>query len=201
MNRFDQVAGEWDADPQKVERAQAVAAAIRARLPRGRALRGLEYGAGTGLLGLALADAFAHLTLADVSDGMLAVAREKIAAAGLAHVEARRLDLLADPLPKERWDVVFSLMALHHIPDTAAILRRWQAALTPGGMLFVCDLDQEDGSFHRYAFHGHRGFDREALAGLAEEAGFRQIDFATPYVIRRGDRAYPLFLLRAVKSG
>lgn len=199
MNHFDQAAQTWDADPQKVERARAVAAAIRARLPHGRSLRALEYGAGTGLLGLALADAFAALTLADISTGMLDVARQKVAALGLLHVQVQALDLLREPLPDSRWDVIFSLMALHHIPDTAAILERWYDALTPGGMLFVCDLDAEVGSFHRYAFDGHHGFERTALAALAAEAGFRQIAFDTPYVIRRAERQYPLFLLSAVK--
>lgn len=200
MNHFDQAASTWDADPQKVERARAVAAAIRARLPRTRPLRALEYGAGTGLLGLELADAFAELTLADVSAGMLDVARQKVAARGLKHVRVQTLDWLRDPAPAARWEVIFSLMALHHIPDTAAILERWQAALSPGGLLFICDLDAEDGSFHRYAFDGHRGFDREALAALARQAGFQQIAFDTPYVIQREERAYPLFLLSAVKS-
>ncbi len=88
-------------------------------------------------------------------------------------------------------------MTLHHIPDTAAILRAWHVALRPGGWLFICDLDAEDGSFHRYDFDGHHGFARPALAELTRAAGFTAITFETPYVIQRETRRYPLFLLTA----
>ncbi len=93
MSHFDQAARTWDADPMKQERAQAVAQAIRRRLPpESVRWRALEYGAGTGLLSFALADAFAAITLADVSEGMLEVAREKIAAEGLSHLSTEKLD-------------------------------------------------------------------------------------------------------------
>lgn len=197
---FDQSAPHWDADPMKRKRAEAVAAAMRPWLSSGRRLTALEYGAGTGLLSFALRDDFAQITMADVSEGMLAVARDKIAAGGWSHMQVRKLDLTTDPLPDERWDVIYSLMTLHHIPDTAAILRQWAALLNPDGLLFVCDLDREDGSFHKYEFHGHHGFDREKLADLAKQAGFVDIRFETPFVIERGKRKYPLFLLIARKN-
>ncbi len=200
MSHFDQAARSWDADAMKRERARVVAAAIRRHLPAGRRLRALEYGAGTGLLSFALADDFAAITLADVSPGMLEVAQEKVVRRAAAHIAVRPLDLMQGPLPPDRWDVIYSLMTLHHIPDTAAILQRWFALLNPGGLLFICDLDAEDGSFHRYDFHGHHGFDRQALAELARQAGFVQPRFETPYIIQRDEKTYPLFLLIAEKA-
>ena len=56
---------------------------------------------------------------------MLEVAARKIAAAGDERMRAVKLDLLTDPLPDRRYDIVFSAMTLHHIPDTQAILRRF----------------------------------------------------------------------------
>ncbi len=200
MKHFDAGARRWDEDPMKQARARAVAAAIRKYLPAKRALRALEYGAGTGLLSFALIDDLAAITLADVSDGMLTVAREKISDRAAAHMDVLKLDLTQEPLPSERWDVIYSLMTLHHIPDTADILRRWYALLNPGGRLFICDLDKEDGSFHRYDFQGHYGFERDVLANLAAQAGFRRVSFETPYTIHRDDKNYPLFLLIAEKE-
>ena len=77
----------------------------------------LEYGAGTGLLGFMLRDRFADLTLADISEGMLEVATRKVAAARDPHVRAVKLDLMTE-MPPDRYDVIFSAMTLHHIPDT-----------------------------------------------------------------------------------
>ena len=50
----------------------------------------------------------------------------------------------------ERFDLVYTLMTLHHIPDTAKILGSFQALLQPGGVLCIADLDKEDGSFHSH---------------------------------------------------
>ncbi len=75
---FDAEARAWDANPLRVARAQAVAAALRASLPLHPALRALEYGCGTGLLSFALYPDLRHITLADSSPGMLAVVADKI---------------------------------------------------------------------------------------------------------------------------
>ena len=131
---FDARAATWDDDPAKVERAHAIAEAIVREAPLARSMDALEYGAGTGLVGFMLRPHFADVTLADLSDGMLAVAAKKIAAAGEAHMRAIKLDLLADPLPDRRYDIVFSAMTLHHIPDTRAILRRFREVLREPGL-------------------------------------------------------------------
>jgi ubiquinone/menaquinone biosynthesis C-methylase UbiE len=77
---FDDKARTWDSDPIKRERALAVAAAIRQRVPLARDWRALEYGCGTGLLSFALHAELGQMTLADSSSGMLAVLAEKITA-------------------------------------------------------------------------------------------------------------------------
>lgn len=203
MRSFDERAADWDADPGRVARARAVALRIAAMVPLSPTMTALEYGCGTGLLGFALAPSLGALTLADSSEGMLAVLRQKIAAAPAPNMTAIKLDLTTDPLPPARYDVVLTLMTLHHVPDTARILRDFYALLEPGGYLALSDLDREDGAFHGADFTGHRGFDREALAGLAEAAGFREIQFATPFTVTKtvnGEaRAFPLFLMTAHK--
>ncbi len=75
---FDQRAKTWDDDPMKAARAQAVADAIRARVPLAPTMTGLEYGCGTGLLSFALHPNLGRIALADNSAGMLAVLQQKI---------------------------------------------------------------------------------------------------------------------------
>jgi ubiquinone/menaquinone biosynthesis C-methylase UbiE len=198
---FDARAATWDDDPTKIARARAIADAILREAPLDDSMVALEYGAGTGLLGFMLRHRLADLTLADVSDGMLDVAKKKIAAAGDAHVRAVKLDLLSGPLPDHRFDVVFSAMTLHHIPDTDSILRRFGEVLKRPGLLLIADLDTEDGAFHGEGFDGHLGFDRAELAKKARAAGFASVRFITACEMTKavagGQRTFPIFLMIA----
>lgn len=198
---FDARAKNWDADPAKVERAAAVAREIRSRVPLRPGMAALEYGCGTGLLSFALQPFPGTITLADSSPGMLAVLREKLAVAAVENMTPMRLDLLADPLPAERYDLLYTLMTLHHLGDPEAVLGKFFSLLRPGGVLCIADLDREDGSFHGAGFSGPHGFDRQQLAEQVRRAGFSEVDFSTPYHVRRqvegGLRSFPLFLLVA----
>ncbi|NTW85715.1 MAG: class I SAM-dependent methyltransferase [Holophagaceae bacterium] len=193
MSEFDARAGTWDQDPAKVARALTVGRAIAEALPLA-GLRVLEYGCGTGLLGFALQPQAAWVSLADTSEGMLAVLRAKIAAAGAANMSPLRLDLLTEPLPEARFDLVCSLMTLHHIPDTQGILDRFCKVLAPGGWVALADLDAEDGSFHGPEAEVHRGFDREAFRAQLTRAGFHNIHLETVCEVDKDSRRYPVFL-------
>jgi len=198
---FDARAATWDDDPTKVERAQAVADEIVARVPLSPTMRSLEYGCGTGLLSFMLRARLGDITLADVSEGMLAVAAGKIAAAGDASMRAVKLDYFVDPVPARAFDVIYSLMTLHHVPDTTGILERFRTALAAPGFLCIADLDTEDGSFHGAGFDGHLGFDRSELAAKARQAGFASVEFTTAHTMTKavgsGHRRFPIFLMVA----
>lgn len=201
---FDSRAKIWDADPMKTARAEAVAQEIGAQVALTPQMTALEYGCGTGLLSFALRAKLKHITLADSSRGMLAVLDEKIKSGAIANMTALRLDLACDPLPDERFDLIHSLMTLHHIDDTDAVLRALHALLKSPGTLCLADLDSEDGSFHGADFSGHPGFDRETLQRQASEAGFRNIRFTTVFTIRKalatgGEKDFPVFLMVAEK--
>lgn len=201
---FDNKAREWDSNPVFQDRANRIADAIRAAVPLSTSMAALDYGCGTGLLSFPLKDALGRITLKDSSVGMLDVLREKIATQGVTNMTVRQADLTADPLPKERYDLIYSAMTLHHIPNTEHILAIFHALLNPGGVLCIADLDQEDGSFHGPGFDVHHGFDRTNLAAKAGKAGFGPVSFSTVFEIIKpqadGERAYPVFLMVARKG-
>jgi len=197
---FDAKAKTWDDDPMKTERARKVAEQIRSRVPLTSEMTGFEYGCGTGLLSFALQQDLGQITLADSSDGMLEVLKEKIAASGIGNMHPRKLDLTSDPLPTDRFDLIYSLMTFHHINDTDRVLRDLRTLLKSPGYLCVADLDREDGSFHGAGIDVHHGFDRDELKRKVERAGFINISFSTAFWITKGGREYPVFLLIAEKA-
>lgn len=191
---FDEKAATWDDDPAKRERAEAVAAAIRAAVPLDASMRLLEYGAGTGLVTQALRDAVGPVTLADTSAGMRDVMQSKIDAGAITDARIWDLDLAGSPAPDETFDLIVTVMALHHIDDLATVLAGFAAMLAEGGHLCVVDLDAEDGSFHGHDFHGHNGFERAELATALTGAGFTDVTFTDCCHVVRDGVSYPVFL-------
>jgi ubiquinone/menaquinone biosynthesis C-methylase UbiE len=202
---FDTKARQWDENPVFRERGLKIAEAIRKAVPLNKNMSALDYGCGTGLLSFPLKDELGAILLADSSSGMLDVVREKIAAQGVTHMTPVKLDLLADPPPAQRFDLIVTSMTLHHVPDTDHILRVFHDLLSPGGYLCIADLDTEDGSFHGIEVDVHHGFDRTNLGRRAEQAGFADVQFQTVFSIAReresGTRDYPVFLMTARRAG
>lgn len=198
MSDFDARARTWDQDAAKLERAARVAEAIRDHVALRRTDSVLDYGCGTGLLGFALLPHVGHVTMADTSREMLSVVAEKVAAGNTPNVVTAHLAPDATRLPGGPYDLACTLMTLHHVPDTDAILAQFHAAIRPGGHLCVADLDAEDGSFHGEGFDGHDGFDRADLGRRLQRAGFSDVRFATAFQVVKGAgvhaRKYPVFL-------
>lgn len=204
MTNFDERAKDWDSDPDKVARARAVARTIRRAIPLSKKMKALEYGCGTGLLSFALQSDLGPITLADTSQGMLDVLKEKIAASDVTNMKPIRLDLTSDPLPLETYDLTYSLMTLHHIRDVNDMLIKFRELLIPRGFLVVADLDREDGSFHTDGSTDvHLGFDRDELQKIVESIGFENVSFSTAYEIKKQigneQKKFPVFLMTAQK--
>ena len=202
---FDSQARQWDDNPLFRERGQKIADAIRQAVPLSRTMRALDYGCGTGLLSFPLKDELGAILAADSSAGMLEVLAGKIAAQGVTNVTPLKLDLLADPPPARRFDLIVTAMTLHHVPDTDHILAVFHDLLHPGGTLCIADLDHEDGSFHGPEVDVHHGFDRADLSARAGKAGFADVRFQTVFSIAKeggsGMRDYPVFLMTARRAG
>lgn len=183
---FDEAARTWDT-PEKVERSRVIARAIAEAVPLEPAWDALEYGCGTGQVTWHLADLLRHVTLVDTSEGMLDVVRARLAEDPSPKFSVAKLDLSAEPAPPVTYDLVYSVMALHHIPDVSRVLDEFHATLKPGGWLAVADLDADpEGHFHGHDHDGHHGFDRDELAARMVASGFDQPTFTVATTITRG---------------
>lgn len=192
---FDDRAATWDDDPQHAARAASIAAAVIDAVSPGPTTRLLEYGAGTGLVSQALRGHVGPITLADTSSGMRAVIRSKIDAGALGAATVWDTDLATAPAPGgAEFDLIVTVMTLHHIVDVAPVLDAFRQLLAPGGHLCIADLEEEDGSFHGDGFQGHHGFARSTLGSALAAAGFGEPTFSTVHHVERDDRSYPVFL-------
>jgi len=123
------------ADIPRYDELQVVAAAATADLD---ARRILELGTGTGETArrLVAAHAGAELVGIDSSAAMLGVARAALGGADL------RLQRLEDPLPEGAFDLVVSVLAVHHLDadEKRNLFRRVRQVLAPGGRFVLADL-------------------------------------------------------------
>ena len=201
MSSFDEKAATWD-DEAKTERARVVAEAIRRAVAPSGSTRLLEYGAGTGLVSQELAGSVGPITCADSSAGMREVMQSKVANGALpSTTRIWDLDLSGGSVPDERFDLVVTVMTLHHIPDLTPVLDGFAGVLADGGHLCVVDLVKEDGSFHSDSdFHGHHGFDAGDLSAQLESVGFTDVRVEKVHEVVRDGATYPLFLATCTKG-
>ncbi len=200
---FNESANKWD-KPMRVALARAVAEAITNNVRLSKTMTAMEFGCGTGLIAMALAPLVKSVLAVDMSENMLAVLEDKIARTGARNISTRQLDFSRDELPVERFDLIFSSMALHHIKDVDGLTARFHSLLNPGGIVALADLDTEDGGFHGdIPDVFHLGFDREELRSLLEKNGFTDVCATTAYVMKKenaltGKQAeFPVFLMTA----
>ncbi|MFV0429024.1 MAG: class I SAM-dependent methyltransferase [Arachnia sp.] len=175
----------WNDDPHKMARARAAAQAVATAVDLAEINTAIDYGAGTGLLSFHLAEAIGHVIVMDTSPGMLEVARSEIARRGLPwQVQLRDLSLPDDDSPSQVAELLYSMLALHHVEDVdAAIAGMWRA-LKPGGHLVLIDLPEGSQDFHRPEQHRHHdGFPVARLEDSLGLAGFERIVWSDPLTI------------------
>lgn len=203
-NFFDEKAREWDQRPRGLEMASIFADRIRQQVPLSTTMDLLEFGCGTGQVSLLLSPSVRRIHLVDTSPGMLEVLQEKIRDRGITNMELHCGDIPDLPLSEGQFDLIYSLMALHHVPAVKPLLEHFRRLLKTGGRLCIGDLEPEDGLFHDAGIPVHPGFSVPALSRLVEESGFAVTAAHRMYLLRKTDRNgqlrdYPLFFLAAEK--
>jgi ubiquinone/menaquinone biosynthesis C-methylase UbiE len=188
-----------------VNRAKIIANEIIKSIPIKEHYRALDFGCGTGLISFNLLDRFEHITLVDPSKGMIDQLNRKIQDSRAANMTSIQTDINNDPLLIDRFDVIYTSMALHHILDTKATLKKLYDLLSDEGHLCIVELNEDDGSFHKSEkdFKGHDGFNQNALKMMLEELGLKNVSantFYNDHKIEDGSKInYSLFLMAGEK--
>ncbi|MFG1807254.1 methyltransferase domain-containing protein [Streptomyces sp. NPDC049040] len=155
-DRFDEEPDHGLRDP-RVREAWAIR--LRSWLP-GAPADVLDLGCGTGSLALLAALDGHRVTAVDLSERMVARAREKLAGTG---AQALVGDAVRPPVRDRRFDAVLVRHVLWTLPDPAAVLRHWARLLRPGGRLVLVE--------GRWGTVSPAGIRAETLAGLTAGLG------------------------------
>jgi 2-polyprenyl-3-methyl-5-hydroxy-6-metoxy-1,4-benzoquinol methylase len=196
---FSDKAQDWDKREMVVALSKALGHAITTHVPLRSSMKVLDFGAGTGLLTASLVPHVAHVLAVDISPSMLEALAAKPELQGKVKVVCQ--DIIEAPLP-QKFDLLVSAMAMHHVRDTDAMVKTFAEHVAPGGLVALADLDSEDGTFHPPDMEGvyHAGFDRRALQGTLEAHGFTDVVFHTAHEVVSPTRRYPVFLVVATKG-
>ncbi len=203
---FDKEASDWDSNPGRVKLASEVASAIIRKINLTKNMEVIDFGCGTGLLTLKLQPFVKMITGVDNSQGMLGMLQKKVEEQELGNVLAQYVDFEKGQHVKGNYDLIVSSMVLHHIPDTAELLKEWLKLLRPNGQICFADLDTEDGAFHgdNTGVH-HLGFDRETLKELLNDIGYCDVSDTTATIMSKEvqgqqPREFPIFLISASRK-
>ncbi|MFW2365416.1 MAG: class I SAM-dependent methyltransferase, partial [Desulforhopalus sp.] len=174
---FAEKAKMWDSNPQVVGLADLFAAELDKIVLDHSGLAIIEFGCGTGLVGLRYAEKAASLDMVDASPAMLDVIRAKdVSRANHVTIHEGTLSMLVgQTVSPESTDWVISNMALHHVEDIPSLIGDLHRLIKPGGHVTIGELVTEPGTFHAPEIVPHNGFDAHELSGLFENGGFTQI--------------------------
>ncbi len=140
--------------------------------PDAEAARLLDIGTGTGRLLELLGPRVGEAVGVDASRSMLALARTRLARAGLTRCSVRLADMYRLPLADAGFDIAVLQMVLHYADEPAGVLAEAARVLRPGGTLIVVELaahgrrDLAERLAHRWP-----GFSDAAMRDLLAGAG------------------------------
>ena len=126
----------------------------------------LDFGGGTGLLTLPLANQAKSVTLVDISEKMLEQARLKAERQEINNIQFLEQDLLEKPLEKE-FDLIVVCRVLHHMPDLDVALSLFHQHLKEDGQLLIADFTKAEAN--------HHGFELTELEKQLIEHGFSSV--------------------------
>lgn len=176
-DKFDSIANSYD-NPERTRIAMVASDAIKEYLGDTRSKSAIDFGCGTGLVGMNLVNEFESLLFMDTSENMLDIVKKKITDVGALNARTLCFDFESSSQPDLRADYIFMAQVLLHIQDYEAVLAKLHAVLNDEGHLLIVDFNKNDKVVSELV---HNGFDQEQLKALMLKIGFKDIRSKTIY--------------------
>jgi 2-polyprenyl-3-methyl-5-hydroxy-6-metoxy-1,4-benzoquinol methylase len=198
---FDAQASVWDQKKERAERAGIIYKKIISLITVDANSDLMDFGCGTGLLGFNFIRNVKTVTFADTSSEMLAQVNKKAAEKEITNYRTKNS---AENSKLEMYNVVVSLLALHHIEDIQKTVGSLAGCIKPDGYIALSDLDIEDGSFHYPEVAPHNGIDRNEILVILEQNDCKiicnEVVYTNEKIINGRTKKYPVFLIIGKKQ-
>ena len=193
---FAKVAGSWDLLKTLHVPEEAVEAAVVGALEGRKVETLIDLGTGTGRMLEVLEGSYRRGIGIDSSREMLAVARSRLASAGINHAQVRLGDIGDVDLAAGPADVIVVHQVLHYFDDPGRMLAQARRLLKPGGEMVIVDFAPHDLEFLR-SEHAHRrlGLSQSQMSGWAAAAGL-QVESVHEFPSQSDERGLTVCLWR-----
>lgn len=176
-DKFEMIANMYDT-PERIQIAKVSSDAIRNFLVETNSKNAIDFGCGTGLVGMNLLNEFKSMLFLDTSQNMINQIKQKITNYNIQNVDTLCFDIEKDSLSDIHADYIFMAQVLLHIHDVKLVLSRLFDALNEGGHLLIVDFNKNEKIVSDIV---HNGFNPEELSNIMTEIGYRDIQFKTFY--------------------
>jgi ubiquinone/menaquinone biosynthesis C-methylase UbiE len=174
---FDAVADKYESY-ERIKITEIISKVLREYIVDSKAKKAIDFGCGTGLIGMSLLNDFQNIVFLDTSQNMLEKIRQKIADFNIKNADilcfdfetAFRADIVAD--------YIFVVQVLLHIENYELVLSRLYELLNPDGHLLIVDFNKNEEVISDKV---HNGFDQGKLIRLMTGIGFKEIESKTFY--------------------
>ncbi|MDF2545908.1 MAG: methylase involved in ubiquinone/menaquinone biosynthesis [Anaerosolibacter sp.] len=174
---FEMMANRYDTI-ERIQIAKLTSDAIREYLVDANNKNAIDFGCGTGLVGLNLLNEFNSMLFLDTSQNMIDKIKQKITHLNIPDVDTLCFDLEKESLSDLHADYIFMAQVLLHINDVELVLSRLYDVLSTGGHLLIVDFNKNEEIVSEMV---HNGFEQEKLIDLLNKIGYKEIQSKTFY--------------------
>lgn len=135
----------------------------------------IDFGAGTGLVGINFLQSAKKVIFEDISSNMLSQCQKNLDSQSLKNYEIFLGQI--DEYNGDKADLILACLVFHHIQDINAISKTLLSKLKPHGKLIICDFLPGAAFFERMKPKiPHLGFIPEDLSKILIDSGFLKAD-------------------------
>lgn len=174
---FERTASQYDTE-ERMRIAKIITDAIRKELTDTNGKQLLDYGCGTGSIGLGLAEVFESVILVDASGNMIAQVEKKIKETEIANASTLCCDLCSEVPEGLKADYIVVSQVLLHVKEFSFLTERLYDILNPEGHLIIVDFDK---NMNIVSDLVHNGFVQSELEILLKGIGFSSVRSYTFY--------------------
>jgi ubiquinone/menaquinone biosynthesis C-methylase UbiE len=176
-DQFEMMAARYDT-PERIHIAKVSSDAIREYTVDAKKKSAIDFGCGTGLVGMNLLDDFQSILFLDSSQNMIQQVKEKISLSNKKNADTLCFDFEKDSLTDLHADYIFMAQVLLHIKDLQPVLSKLYDVLNPEGHLIIVDFNKNEDIVSDLV---HNGFDQEELKSKMSHIGYKHIQSKTIY--------------------